>query len=228
MLSYIIKRIVKLIEIQLMLTSLSWPIVIYWGFSISPLSIISTVIGTPIVFGIVINGFLCLITDFLYIENKYLYKFLDFLAEAWNKFFSIDPEVKVIVAPCISKYFLIICFIFYFFCYRKIKCLPQKIVFSLIYIISLYYISHSLCLLPDSIDIKGARIKSYKKFLVLYIDKIPNNIYAWHRYELLANLRKIYGRSNIDKIKIKKKKNNLEWLKEIQGINFCNNIEIIE
>ena len=87
--------IIKLIGLQLLLTNIVLPFTIYWGMSISPLSIISTIIGSPLVFLIIIITGINYLLITVNIKINFLFKILDFICFVWQKFINSIQTDKI-------------------------------------------------------------------------------------------------------------------------------------
>ena len=211
-----------------MLNAIFLPFAIFWGLSLSPLSLLSTLLGTPIVFAIIIVTLFSYILAALGCSLYYPGLLLNKLAHIWQNLITYKINTPLLVAPNISTYFLIFSSISFFIFYYKNK---QKNLFcsliSILYILLLFLISHALNRPNKYLFIKNVTIYNDKK-TVLVINKIPRNYTYWHFRVLLAELRKKYGRNSTDTLIINKlDKTTTSWLKEVVPEKFTSNIIIL-
>jgi hypothetical protein len=216
--------IIKLIGLQLLLTNIVLPFTIYWGMSISPLSIISTIIGSPLVFLIIIMTGINYLLITVNIKINFLFKILDFICFIWQKFINTNLDVPLIVIPSIPMELIFILTIIYVLIYYKYKDKQNNaIMISFFYFLTILCISHLCHKLPDSIQTDKINLQYNKlsKKLTLIIGKIPKNYSDWHFRTVLPLIRKNYGKNSVDIIKIKKINKTVEkYLNEINKEKF--------
>jgi hypothetical protein len=216
--------LVNLIELQLLLTNVVLPFTIYWGMAISPVSMISTLVGTPIVFLIImLTGINYLIISFG-AKIKFLVAILEIACKAWQKFITVNLNIPLIIIPNLSTELLIIATIIYVLIYYKIKHKrPYTILFSISYFLLIYFASNLFYSKPDCVNAEKIILKYDKKSkkLTLIVDKIPKNYADWHFRTVLPTIRKNYGQSYVNCIHIKKINKNLQkYLDETRQENF--------
>jgi hypothetical protein len=216
--------LINLIELQLLLTNVVLPFTIYWGMAISPISAISTLVGSPIVFLIIIfTGINYLLISFG-IKVGFLIEILEIVCKIWQKFISININIPLIIIPNLSTEFLLITTIIYSLIYYKIKHKKSfTIFFSTFYFLLIYFLSNLLYTIPESVVLEKIKLEYNKQTqkLTMIIDKIPKNFVNWHFRTVLPAIRKNYGKKNIDIIKLKKlNKSARKYLEEISSENF--------
>ena len=222
-------KTINLFQVQLMLYAITLPFAIFWGLSISPLSMITTILGTPIVFLIIIFTLLIYLCTAFGFKLFFLSFILNKLCFIWEKFINYQIRVQLLVAPNISTNFLIFSTLFFIFIYYLIKKNKYlSIFFSFFYILLIFLVSHLFNNPPKFLQINGANIY-YDQELKIVISKIPKNYSSWHFRVLVAELRKKYGRNSPDVIIINKLDGNkLLWLKEILIEKFVLKISVFK
>ncbi len=224
---YLIKLnhyLINLVELQLLLTNVVLPFTIYWGMAISPISMISTIVGTPIIFLIIIfTGINYLLVSFG-LKISIMITILEIVCKVWQKFITINLNIPLIIIPYLSTELLIITTIIYALIYCKIKHKrPFTIYFSIFYFVLIYCASILCYIKPESVNVEKITLKYHKESnkLTLIVDKIPKNYADWHFRTVLPAIRKNYGQNYVNCIKIKKKNKNLEkYLDEISQEKF--------
>lgn len=198
---------IDLIELQILLTNIVLPFTVYWGMPISPISIISTIIGTPIIFLIIIMTLINYLLTILSIKINFLFWALEIICKLWKKFITFNINAPLIIIPNISTEFLIVTNIIYVFIYFKYKnSRPYNIVISFVYFFIIFCTSHLFHNPPEHLQLDKIEFHydKHTKRLTLIIDKIPKNYSDWHFRMVLPAIRKNYGQNQVDVIRIKK------------------------
>jgi hypothetical protein len=216
----LIKYLINLVELQLLLTNVVLPFTIYWGMAISPISMISTLIGTPIVFLIIILTIINYLFISLGIKISILIELLEIVCKIWQKFITFKINTPLIIIPNLSTELLLATTIIYALIYYKIK--HKKLIsiyFSILYFLLIYVVSNLLYVVPESVFFEKIRLEYNKQTqkLTLIVDKIPKNFVDWHFRSVLPTIRKNYGQNHVDIIKLKK--NNKTAQKYLEEIN---------
>ena len=220
----LINYLINLVELQLLLTNVVLPFTIYWGMAISPIAIISTLIGSPIIFSIIIlTGINYLLVTFD-IKITFLIVILEIVCKIWQKFISINLNIPLIIIPNWHNELVLVSTIIYVLIYYKIKHKkPFTIYFSVLYFLLIFCICHLKNNPPTILNLEKISFEYDRdlKKLTFIIEKIPKNYSDWHFRTVLPAIRKNYGRNTVDCIKIKKNNKNLQkYLDEIGAEKF--------
>ena len=84
--------IANAINVQLLTTALSLPILIIWGLPLSMMSIVGNLLATPFLMGVLFLCSLLFLTELIGLPNSMLYYLTDFLIAVWDKLLSFGKK----------------------------------------------------------------------------------------------------------------------------------------
>lgn len=188
-------KIIKLIEFQLLMMLISWPILLYWGLPLSIMAPISNIIFMPFLSLFILISSFIFFTELFSIPNNFLIKTLDILSNIW--FFFLKQSTKFWLLPVqypgLFYLILLILFTLIIIYIKKLRSSLLKILIILIFILFCFIIFKYLNLGPFQKDILIIN-KS-----VLFIKKENQNIVIDNLGALNKNISSFVLTSNFIK-----------------------------
>lgn len=114
--------IIKAVKLQIVLTTISLPILIGWGLPVSLISILGNIIFAPFFVIFLFFSSLIFITQLLNIPNKIFIYILEFIEKIWLSLTNLAGDNVLLNFPCPPKFILFLILFFAFF----ILCLKSK------------------------------------------------------------------------------------------------------
>jgi len=96
---YIVEKVIKILQLQIFLSLLSFPLIAMWGLPISKMSVLGNLFFTPCVILFVAISTVIFFTELVYIPNDIFIMFLEYLTDAWYYFLSWGKKSWVIGIP---------------------------------------------------------------------------------------------------------------------------------
>ncbi len=100
-------KINRLLEMQLFMMLISWPILLYWGLPLSIMSPIGNIIFAPFLTIFIIISSLIFFSELLSMPNNFLIKCLDLISNLWIKPLKWSSKTWLIICKYPNIYFLI-------------------------------------------------------------------------------------------------------------------------
>jgi hypothetical protein len=94
------------LEVQLFVTIISFPFMLWWGLPFSLLTIVGNLIFQPFIIGILILSAIIFVTESIGISNAFCVMMFEYLSDLWIKIADYAPVSVLVAIPCPSMFVL--------------------------------------------------------------------------------------------------------------------------
>ncbi len=96
---FVVEKVIKILQLQLFLSLLSFPLIALWGLPISTLSVLGNLLFTPCVILFVAISTIIFFTELVHIPNDIFIFFLEYVTEGWYYCLSWGKKSWVVGIP---------------------------------------------------------------------------------------------------------------------------------
>lgn len=218
----LIQFLINFLLVQLFINLLTWPLFLYWGLPITPLSIVGNLMFSPFLTFFLIVSSLAVTCELLLMPNQIFFSLLELITKLWlwiirlptpdcMMTFITPPLILSLLAPLMATFIILS---------KKIKTKTQKIG-ALLCCYTLLMLLFSWHPKPTSIEVPygthTVTLRNDAGMLSLFdggFSRRKSSINQWINYTLLPQLGKTFGRQTIDTVIIKKKSPSTELFAE--------------
>ena len=198
----------RYIHLQLFITIVSMPVLIYWGLPISVMTFISNLVFTPFLMIFLLIASLIFFAELLCIPNQWLIKILEITTSFWEKILGYGSNSWLIgfTKPSIVIFLGIVIGAFSILHIKKLRSKIHNILgLTFLFIITCCYLKFftSKPTGPFALECNSGSIAvlySNKQIIVIDPGVIGQRFStaSWLEYTLLSELNKRFGTSTID------------------------------
>jgi hypothetical protein len=219
--------LLPILRIQLFITLVALPILVYWGLAVSSLTIFGNIIFTPLLTAFLLISSLIFFFELFYIPNYWLIYLLEKLTCLWLKISPPCPKAWLLFFPQTTCILFLGAFLLTIYAINlRINLIKQLLLLSLILLTSLFIAKLNFWIRLDQIALKHRKTKLQIFYqpsgtLVIYDYGIMNQRYGiqnWLCYKLLPALIKNFGTLTVSDLYLSKSnqftKTNVELLQQ--------------
>jgi len=228
--------LLPILRIQLFISLVAMPILVYWGLAVSSLTILGNIIFAPLLTIFLLISSLIFFFELLYIPNQYLVYVLEKLTLLWLKIAPPCPHQWLLCFPQITWLIFLIALILAIYTISlKISRLKQVLLLGLTLLISLLIAKLGFWINTNELELKHRRAKlqiTYQpnRTVIMHDHGVLNQRYGiqnWLCYQLIPALTKNFGTLTVQDLYLHKPQNkftsqNLELFKQSLNIKNIN------
>lgn len=210
----ILRYLLPVLRIQLFISLVALPILVYWGLAISALSIFGNIIFAPLLTVFLLVSSLIFFLEVLCLPNSWLIYLLEKITQLWLNLSPPCHKIYLLNFPKITwMLFLGALFLaIYVISYLKINQLKQVLLLSLILLTSTWLAKRSFWITTNQIELKHRRASMlimYQKngSLIIHDHGVLNQRYGLHNwlcYKLLPAIIQNFGTITVQELHLNK------------------------